>query len=127
MEHEIVETELAKYNSPNYHNEVSRPKYIYSPVYLQILLLAVNFYKCAIDQMNINIVVERVIAMEECFKCDAEISRIIVGFTHILNNQLIGDEATVRMMLESLPEFVRRLCNIRQEGDLPENDYDMDD
>ena len=30
-------------------------------------------------------------------------------------------------MLDSLPEFVRRLCNIRQEGDSPENDFDMDD
>ena len=53
--------------------------------------------------MNLNSIVERVIAMEECFKCDAELSRIIVGFSHILNNQLIGEEGTVRMMLDSLP------------------------
>ena len=65
--------------------------------------------------------------MQECFKCESELSRVIVGFAHILNNQLVGDEASVRMMLESLPEFVRRLCNIRQEGDVPENDFDMDD
>ena len=65
--------------------------------------------------------------MQECFKCESELSRVIVGFAHILNNQLVGDETSVRMMLESLPEFVRRLCSIRQEGDVPENDFDMDD
>ena len=65
--------------------------------------------------------------MADTFKCDSELSRIIVAFSHILNNQIVGEEVLVRGMLDSLPEFVRRLCSIRQEGDSPENDFDMDD
>lgn len=30
-------------------------------------------------------------------------------------------------MLELLPDLVERLTRIRVEGDIPENDYDMDD
>ena len=92
MEHEIVESDNAtNHYNMGFGNQMSRPKYTYSPVYLQVLLLSVYFYKCALGQMNLNIIVERVIVMQESFKCDSELSRIIVGFTHVLNNQLIGE------------------------------------
>lgn len=77
--------------------------------------------------MNLPIIIQKVIALADSFKCDYEISRIIVGFSHILDNQIVGEENLVRDMLNFLPEFVRRLCNIRQEGDNHENDLDMDD
>jgi hypothetical protein len=50
-----------------------------------------------------------------------------VGFSHILNSQMVSEESIVREMLNVLPELVRRLCNIRQEGDNHQNDLDMDD
>ena len=103
------------------------PRFVYSPVYLQILLLATSFYKGGLQQINVNLVVERIIALNDHFKCESELSRIIFGFAHLLENQVIGEEPLVRGMLEALPEFVERLCIIRQQGDSPENDYDMDD
>ena len=106
---------------------MEKPKYIYSPVYVQILLLVAYFYKNGLQQMNINVVVERVLSMADSFQCDSELSRIIVTFSHLLSNQIIGEEVLVRGMLDSLPEFVRRLCKIRQDGDSPENDFDIDD
>ena len=114
-------------NAFNTFGLVEKPKYIYTPVYLQILLLSINFYKVALDQVNLNYVVEKVLSLEEYFKCDSELSRIIVVFSHILNNQLVGEENIVRGILASLPEFVKRLCIIRLNGDSPENDFDMDD
>ena len=79
------------YQNMGFGNQMSGPKYTYSPVYLQILLLSVYFYKCALDQMNLNVIIERVIVMQESFKCDSELSRVIVGFSHILHNQLVGE------------------------------------
>ena len=91
------------------------------------MLLAVYFYKNGLEQMNINVVVERVLSMADTFRCDSELSRVIVGFSHILNNQIIGEEVLVRAILDSLPEFVRKLCSNRQEGDNPENDFGKED
>ena len=46
-----------KFNASQFNSGAIKPKYIYSPVYLQILLLSVNFYKCAADQMNLSAIV----------------------------------------------------------------------
>lgn len=73
------------------------PKYTYTSVYLQIILLAVNFYdKAALQYINLPLVIHKVVALADTFKCDYELSRIIVGFSHILNNQIVGEEALVR-------------------------------
>jgi hypothetical protein len=69
---------------------VHAPKYVYTPVYLQIMLLAVNFYKNGAQLVNLNMVVAKILELADYFKCDSELSRIIVVFTHILANQLVG-------------------------------------
>jgi hypothetical protein len=102
-------------------------KYVYTPVYLQILLLAIHFYQPPAEQVDPSLTVEKVLALANSFRCDSELSRVIVGLTHVLSQQLVGQEQLVRDMLEALPELVRRLCSIRQDGDSPENDFDMDD
>lgn len=60
MEHEKVEEERLKANNntglTTFGKDLSSVKYIYTPIYLQILLLAVNFYTNDI-QINIGNVV----------------------------------------------------------------------
>ena len=56
MEHEKVEEERVKENSKGsstFGKNVNSVKYIYTPIYLQILLLAINFYTNDI-QINIS-------------------------------------------------------------------------
>jgi hypothetical protein len=81
---------------------VSSVKYIYTPVYLQILILAVNFYTNDI-QINIENIVDRVVAFADYFKCDYELSRVTVGLSHILNNKLVLNENLLRSLLNCLP------------------------
>jgi hypothetical protein len=115
MEHEAVEAEVEKNKNTPFGLYKNGPKYIYSSVYIQIILLAVNFYeKAAIEQINLNSAVAKLIQLVDGFKCDYELSRIIVGISYILNNQLVGDETLVRSLLDSIPELVRRLCKCRQ-------------
>jgi len=55
MEHEKVEEERAKENHQGFSTfgkNATSVKYIYTPIYLQILLLAINFYTNDI-QLNI--------------------------------------------------------------------------
>ena len=77
-------------------------KYTYTPVYVQILLLAINFFDKSVG-LNPASVVEKAVAVADQFRCDYELSRVIIGFSHILNNKLVGDELTVKALLDSLP------------------------
>jgi hypothetical protein len=55
MEHEKVEEERAKENNKGFSTfgkNIISVKYIYTPIYLQILLLAINFYT---NDIKINI------------------------------------------------------------------------
>lgn len=61
MEFEVVEGERLANGSNNFKSfgkDIHNAKYIYTPVYLQILLLAINFYgKAAEEKINVTILV----------------------------------------------------------------------
>jgi hypothetical protein len=131
MEQEVVEAERSRNGTSGFNTfgkTVLPVKYTYSAVYLQVLLLAVNFYdKLAGSLFNTGLIVERVIQLSDNFRCDYEITRVIVGFSHILENKMVGEEGVVRAMVNALPELVRRLCKLWMDGDTPDNDLEMDD
>lgn len=92
MEQEAAEAEYLKNRNSPFGQHRNGPKYIYSSVYLQIILLAINFYeKAALQLININSIAGKVVQLADCFKCDYELSRIILGLSYILDNQLLGD------------------------------------
>ena len=92
MEQEVAEAEFQKNKNSPFGLQKNEPKYIYSSVYEQIILLAINFYeKVAIDQVNINSIIAKLVQLADSFKCDYELSRIILGLSYILDNQLLGD------------------------------------
>jgi hypothetical protein len=58
----------------------------------------------------------------DSFKCDYELERVLIGLADILDNQLVVDNNILAALMNSIPEMVRRLCKLRQDGDQPEND-----
>jgi hypothetical protein len=103
MEEEVVQSSQQNNGFKKFGQQENSVKYVYSPVYLQVLLLSVNFYKAAQQRVNIPLTLQKVVLIRDTFQCDSELSRIIVSFAHILDNQMVGDEHVVRAMLEILP------------------------
>ena len=103
MEEEVVQSSHQSNGFNKFGQQEKAVKYVYSPVYLQILLLSVNFYKAAQQRVNLPLALQKVVLIRDTFQCDSELSRIIVSFAHILDNQLVGDEQAVRAVLEVLP------------------------
>lgn len=79
-------------------------KYIYSSIYLQIIMLAINFYgNVVIHQININYVLGKIVYLQNNFKCDYEISRIIIGISVLLERKCLNDSNTITLVMSSLP------------------------
>lgn len=46
-------------------------KYIYTPIYLQIVLLTFHFYpQSASKSINFNAILLKIVELADCFKCD---------------------------------------------------------
>lgn len=102
--------------------------YVYSSIYLQIVLIAVHTYGPeALSHLNVHSIVSRVLFLQNNFKCDYQLGRLIVGITDLLGQNAITDSALVAQLMDALPELVRRLCQLRTEGDDQRNDREMDD
>lgn len=112
MEMEIVEPDRKQFG--NNHS-----KYTYTPIYLQIIMITVYYYGNVAQDINFNLIVGRVVDLQEHFKCDYEISRIVVGIISMLEFQYLSDTSTITALMNILPDLVCRLCKLRQEGDRP--------
>ena len=96
-----MEEEALEHNN----NGVSKSsKYIYSSIYLQIIMLAINFYgNVVIHQTNINYILGKIVYLQNNFKCDYEISRIIIGISVLLEQKCLNDSNIITLVMSSLP------------------------
>lgn len=98
---------------------------VYSSVYLQIVMVAIHFYGSTVaSQLNVDSLLLKLVALQEHFRCDYEIGRVLIGLGDLLQAKCVGESAGAVMY--ALPELVRRLCKLRTEGDDPLNN-EMDD
>lgn len=78
-------------------------------------MLGINFYgNVIINQLNINYILGKIVYLQDNFKCDYEISRIIIGISVLLEQKCLSDSNTVTLTMNALPELVRKLCKFRQ-------------
>ncbi len=106
----------------------SSAKFVYSAVYLQIVLLAIHSYgRTVINQLNLTSLIQRLLELQANFKCDYELARVLIGVADLLQLQAISDHSAATALMQILPELVCRACRLRQEGDNPQNDIEMDD
>lgn len=95
-------------------NNTSSAGYIYSSVYIQIIMLALHTYgKNALAHINPHFVVQRLIFLQNNFKCDYELARVLIGIADLLGMQAVTEESIVWEVMGVLPELVRRICNLR--------------
>ncbi len=93
-------------------------QYIYSPVYLQIIMLCGYFYPAElVSRINIDVVIFKIAQLEQRFKCDYELMRIIIGLCNLLVVRAISDQRTLEKIAYYFPELIRRACCLRQESD----------
>jgi hypothetical protein len=60
-------------------------KYVYTPIYLQIILLIIHSYpEYASVNINGNAIVKKLLPMISRFRCDYELARLIIGISDIL-------------------------------------------
>ena len=122
-----MEQEAVQRSHPNFSNE--KPQgFVYSPVYLQIVMVGVHFYgNAVISQVNVDSLLLKVVALQDCFKCDYEIGRVLIGVADLLQAKCVGEQGVAAAVMQALPELVRRLCKLRTEGEDQLNDAEMDD
>ena len=65
--------------------------------------------------------------MQENFRCDYELARVLVGVSDLLSLKAVNDEQLAIEIMRIMPEIVRRTCKLRTEGDNQLNDFEMDD
>ena len=65
--------------------------------------------------------------MQENFRCDYELARVLVGVSDLLSLKAVNDEQLAIEIMRIMPEIVRRTCKLRTEGDNQLNDFEIDD
>lgn len=80
-----------------------------------------------ITQVNLDSILHKIVTLQDNFRCDYEIARIIIGIADLLEAKCMGEQNVTSAVMYTLPEFVRKLCKLRQEGDDQLNDAEMDD
>lgn len=81
-------------------------------------MLCGYFYpEALISKVNINIVIYKLAQLEQRFKCDYELMRIIIGLCNLLAVRAIADQHTLEKIAYYFPEMIRRACSLRQEND----------
>lgn len=122
-----MEQEALELTHPNFRSEKPHG-FVYSSVYLQIVMIGIHFYgNTVVSQVNIDSILLKVVALQEHFRCDYEIGRILIGVADLLQAKCIGDQNIAGAVMYALPELVRRLCKLRTEGEDQLNDAEMDD
>jgi len=91
------------------------------------MLSIFSYGKVATSKFNIESIVNKIIQLKDTFRCDYEISRILIGIASILKLGENLSNGTLVNMMNSLPSMVYSLCKLRTEGDHPQNDIEMDD
>lgn len=93
-----------------------------------MVLLAVHFYgQAALAHLDLPALLQRVLFLQENFRCDYELARVLVGLADLLEQRAVSEEGLAVAVARALPDLVRRACRLRQEGDDPLNDREMDD
>jgi hypothetical protein len=119
MEHDAVEQQ---------GGNITPGRYVYSSVYLQIVMLAVHFYgEAALAHFNVTTILGRLLFLQDNFKCDYEIARVLIGLSDLLERRAVTESSVAEAVMRALPELVLRACRLRQEGDNQLNDREIDD
>jgi hypothetical protein len=103
MEQEVVEQSISS-NGFSRFGANSANKYIYSSVYLQLIMLAVHFYgNVVLNSVSIDSILSKIVLLQDNFKCDYEISRIIIGISGLLEQKCLSNSNTISAILNALP------------------------
>jgi hypothetical protein len=63
--------------------------------------------------MNLPVILQRLLFLQENFRCDYELARVIVGISDILNLKAVNDQQLGVEIMRILPEIIRRTCKLR--------------
>lgn len=80
-----------------------------------------------VSRINIDIVIYKLAQLEQRFKCDYELMRIIIGLCNLLAVKAIIDQRTLEKVAFYFPELIRRACSLRQENDQKVNQIEIED
>lgn len=115
MENQLIANQnSSQLNSIKTDNKSLPSKPIYSPIYIQIILLAVHFYpQTTLSVINGNWIATETLRVWERLHVDYELSRLLIGIADLLHYQAINDNMLSREVMNKLVEAVEKVSKIR--------------